>query len=149
MKRFVLIIVSLVLAIALTACGARYPWEIGDENTYVFEDGEDVQLILEEGTLSQTGGIFYLKNRSEVTIYSGQSYVLQIQIDGKWHDIIQDSDFTAEQIIVNPNGKYKFDNDWSNIYGELPEGTYRMVKYYSVYPDGEEDFYISCEFVIE
>ena len=56
---------------------------------------------------------------------------MEQKVDGSWRvvePIIQAYGFTGVGYLVDENGEVKFDIDWTWLYGELPAGTYRLLK---------------------
>lgn len=64
------------------------------------------------------------------TIY-GSWYKIEKEIDSKWYalnPLIKDNVWIAIGYLVDKNNELKFDIDWSELYGKLPPGNYRILK---------------------
>lgn len=149
MKKWVAFLVSGMLLMDLMACGAdkgvRYPWNIGDENTFVFEEDGKVLLTIADGTLTSSGATLVVQNQGSAEIFIGKEYSVQISVDNEWRDIEKEQDWTLEMLSVAPGEDESVMIDWSSFYGELPAGRYRLIKKYLT---GEASAYIFCEFEI-
>lgn len=69
-------------------------------------------------------------------LYTEARYVVQKETDGAWEDLqyIMDDEpgWDAVAYIVNINGETSWDVDWSQLYGELSAGHYRISKRFTV-----------------
>lgn len=72
----------------------------------------------------------------------GEEYSIEIWQQGKWHIIELENvpDWPLTCWEIGP-GKHTFPVNWAAVYGELPQGHYRLVKPYSGKP-----LYLVCEF---
>lgn len=69
----------------------------------------------------------------------GEWFRIDKEEKGEWKEakIINDEySFIAIGWIIKPNGEFEDKIDWSNLYGELKEGNYRIVK--EVYSNGNK-----------
>ena len=85
----------------------------------------------------------------------GEGYILESLMDGTWQELPMLSDAQASEIVVedvaNDTG---FDAwslpHWKDVYGRLPDGTYRITKEITIHSDSEEPetYPVSVEFTI-
>ena len=109
-----------------------------------------VTLQIAEDSLTKTGARITLYNGSDSEIQFGCSYFLQTLQGEAWSDIDGEQDWTLELIVLEPGQSYEETLDWSSYYGELPAGTYRIVKAYHIGDISEtEESYVKCEFHID
>ena len=121
-----------IVVSSLSACG---------KSNLKFSDEDTVQLSLRENTLSPTGAEFILK--TDEFIKYGEKFIIEIQLDGKWYSINNESDWIAIEYTLQADSEVALEIDWTSRYGELPEGKYRFIKPITI-SSGEQ--YISCEF---
>ena len=92
-----------------------------------------------------------------MAILSGNKYDFSIEIlqDDKWKTIDSgERSITAEAIVFM--GESELEIDWTNIYGELPRGKYRIVKNFISQTQTEngtsyvsDRFYLAAEFILK
>lgn len=117
------------------------PWEIGAKSNLKFYDEDNVQLSLEENTLSATGAEFILK--ADEFIKYGEEFIIEIQLNGKWYSIDEEFDWHAIECTMQAGTEQALEIDWASRYGKLPAGNYRFIKPITV--SGTEK-YLCCEF---
>lgn len=102
--------------------------EINDgENT---NDEDEITLSLKDGTLSNKGATFIIKNNSDKVYNYGQEYEIETKKDNKWCKIEIDGTLTWNSIayILKEKGSSEINIDFSYGYGELSKGKYRLIK---------------------
>ena len=89
-------------------------------------------------------------------LMTGSPFRLEKQVGGIWQEVpkLQDAIFTMEGWLIEAGGSYRWDVDWSWLYGSLTPGNYRIGKdvsltqkpgdsmnqsYYAEFTIGEED----------
>ncbi len=101
------------------------PWPIG-------ERAEDIpnrsDLFLQLESVSSTGTTYLLVNHLDEPVEYGCDFYLQIQLEGVWYEIDLELEFTAEGYDTPAHSQTRLTSDWTIHYGELPTGTYRLVK---------------------
>jgi hypothetical protein len=110
-----------------------------------FEEAEFMSMTIKEGTLSNSGATFIIKDIGEDKSVFGGDYRIDV-FDVEWktvNTIIDNYGWTSIGYQVGYDGLFEMNVNWSWLYGELPKGHYRMVKSVS------ENEYFSCEFDIE
>lgn len=130
-----------------------YPWEIGKE--YEWSVSEQVSVYFSEEGVSNTGGELMVLHKDAAYASVNKDYRLEVEIDGQWRSIDIGRDWWggAEEFLTR--GKpYAFFVDWSERYGKLPPGKYRIVVPVNVqlWDEVRGTFYREfaiCEFVID
>lgn len=95
----------------------------------------NVSLVLEENTLTPYGASFEIVNTSNIDGYSEESFFIEKLEKDNWKTcdyIDNDVEFNDAVWQIKNYTSYSFFADWSNIYGELENGYYRLVKNFSV-----------------
>ncbi len=125
------------------------------ERTYSsYDDSGEVEICVVADSVTSTGATFKIRNSSEYMVDFGVDFSLQVYADGEWSNveyIVDSYDYNLDAIIVWAGGyATTFTANWSNIYGELPSGHYRLIKEYSYETDdGYVNYYGICGFDIE
>ena len=105
---------------------------VGNNNSSEEEEKEDVSLRVNEFTLSPTGATFILFNDSDNEYWYGPSFMIEKKSNGKWTEVPTKNGekllWTTEVYKLGPNEKSVLTIDWSNEFGELPNGEYRFGK---------------------
>ena len=126
---------------------------------FLFHDkegsGEEIldgaSMVIKEGTLSRSGASILITDYSEsdeVHTY-GDWFRIDEYVDGKWVElepIIDDYGFNAIGYTVDENHELEMDVNWEWLYGELEDGTYRLVKDVAV--SSMQSKYVYAEFVL-
>lgn len=100
---------------------------------YLDRAKKDISLTIEKGTLSASGASFEIVNAGSVDGYSKEYFRVE-QLDneyGEWVDYPYQKDkinFNETEKKIKNGGKVSFAVDWSEIYGNLPYGQYRLLK---------------------
>ena len=157
MKHTLTFVLTLLCIITLTACAHKSRGESlppTQENlpnwglTLTAEDITSKGLTL---VVSQSGGDVH-----ELT--TGSPYYLQKQVGKKWEPVeeaplpegVDGRGWNTVAYIVPLNDSVEYEINWEWIYGEIPEGTYRLSKSFMNSQYGEyEEFSYWIEFVIE
>ena len=141
MKKILLFVVLGFLILGLVGCESKNNFKIGKESDVIIED-KDVELLIKEGTLSNTGATLILKNNSNDIISYGNPYEIEIKKDGKWRKINLKLYFTMPLFELDPDEEKELEISWGESYGKLSKGDYRIIKSVS-------SFYVAAEFSIE
>lgn len=152
MKKTILtILVCGFMVLGLTGCGTnKNEFDIGKESS-VEPTTSDVTLTLKEGTLTNTGATFILKNEGNIDYGYGPSWEIEMKQDDEWHKIDVVLNFNSPSYQLSVNESKELNINWENSYGKLASGDYRIIKSIDVeQEDGTFDtFYVSAEFTIE
>lgn len=132
MKKYLIIAICLMMAL-VTGCNKNNDATVGDKA----EEKEDAVISTEAMQLvSATGKSATVKveNTSDAVWQSGnwRDYHLEVMKDGEWYKVEQIGDFanTMELMIFTPGQKATHTFEFEKRYGNLPEGKYRIVKYW-------------------
>ena len=90
-----------------------------------------ISLAVLENTLTPSGASFQIINTSGTNGYSEEVYYVEKYRNRQWEicDYVNDDiEFRDIKSLVMDGESYSFTVDWSNVYGELDSGSYRMVK---------------------
>ena len=93
---------------------------------------------VKQETVTESGGSFVIYNNSNKEIIYGQLYKLKRKEGDKWKEVSPIAEISYEDIayIVEPSSEHEIQVQWSEAYGELPEGIYLLEKEIGV-EDGE------------
>ncbi|MBE6949063.1 MAG: hypothetical protein E7456_04375 [Ruminococcaceae bacterium] len=155
MKRLIALLIAVLMMVSMTACGssedefASFPWSIGEANSYMFFQSDTVELILDEDTLTPSGASFTLVNNGEVDIQYGTGYSIQVKIQNQWYNVETFGETSsANKASLAAGEEVVIAENWASLYSVLPEGTYRIIKEFSIL-NYTNSFYICETFEIE
>ena len=155
----VIILLCIILAIIIIIVGLLYFKNNGlsflnsniendvniEENGDV-ENASDISMVIKDGTLTPSGATVVLTN--------SYGYDRWFRIDkeenGEWKETETINDnyrFTAEPYLTNGNSEVEIPIDWTDLYGTLENGKYRIVK--RVFNNLNKEEYVSVEFIID
>ena len=155
----VIILLCIILAIIIIIVGILYFKNNGlsflnsnIENDVNIEENGDVEnassisMVIKDGTLTPSGATVVLTN--------SYGYDRWFRIDkeenGEWKEaetINDNYSFTAEAYLTNGNSEVEIPIDWTDLYGTLENGKYRIVK--RVFNNLNREEYVSVEFTID
>ena len=97
----------------------------------VKRDESKVDIIVDEETVSPEGAIIKIVDKNENKYQWTALYSLEEKVDGKWKEMIlkNPENMTLPDVPVeNNSGDFSQSLVWSNKYGTLDSGEYRIVK---------------------
>ena len=103
-------------------------------------------MKIKEGSLTDTSVVVVIEDLNEEKYTFGEEFYIEKKETDRWKklEIINDDyGFNEMGYLVGDDNKLEMNQDWSNIYGKLIPGKYRLVK--SVYKDSQI-MYFSVEF---
>ena len=103
-------------------------------------------MTLDKSTISPTGATLEISNNREDDIYVGNNYSVQKKTNNEWTKLDGNMDFFMDAKILPSGESLSFSLDWSEYYGELPDGDYRIEKV--VLLTSGESILLYCEFSI-
>ncbi len=140
MKRLLVIIfISLVL---LTGCNKV---KEGNASSIKISE-EDVDFSVVKGTESRIGVTCSLENKGRKDLNYNAYYTIEVKRGDVWVELDVEMSFIDVMYNLEAGLKTEIPFSWDCCYGKLVNGTYRIVKH--VYFEGEEWFYIGCEFEV-
>ena len=135
MRKLCRFICFALLLLMLSGCAntEKYPWKLTEADTVYENVSEDVTVEIYQNNLASTGGYFILKNQGNSAAYFDGSFYLLVRKSGTWYQMDADTAvLTQYETKVNGGGRrgHIFHFDWEAVYGDLPNGTYRLVGSY-------------------
>lgn len=116
-----------------------------------------VVMTIKKDTLTKTNATIIIHDTNEEYTYVyGEYYRIDKKENGKWKEVKKvhnNYGFNDMAYFVDENGKLEFECNWEYMYGKLPKGEYRIVKY--TFPNlerpitEEDKLYFSALFAIE
>lgn len=100
-----------------------------EESTYTATDVENVSIGIFD--ISLTGATIVIKDTNKEPYVYGEWYKIETEKNGKWYEVetkIENYGFNEIGYIPDEKGEVKFVIDWKWLYGELPLGSYRILK---------------------
>ena len=104
-------------------------FEVTEENAYAISEVENVSATISD--ISLTGATITIKDTNESKYTYEEWYVLEKEENEKWYNIptkVKEYGFNSIGYEVDENNEVKFVIDWKWLYGELPQGSYRIIK---------------------
>lgn len=108
---------------------------------------EKVTIEVLIDTVTSSGATIVITDKNKDSYGWGKSYKIEKKVEEEWKAIKPKNEMIFEEIayVLDQNGQFKQNIDWTRFYGELESGTYRIVK--DTYDKGYINFY-SNEFEI-
>ena len=133
MKKILLLVLSCFTIFLVTGCGNE-------------EEFKDVTISIKDGTLTESGATFILKNHTDKTYTFGEDYKLEQKDASSWKSLpCDDCWVNLSARLLEANQETELNYNWESTFGKLEKGTYRLVK--TVHTTDEEND-ISIEFNI-
>lgn len=152
---FIILIILIVTIVNNTKINSKNilePKEYKNENTIEFLNEQEkeyyrkvneqtldkVSMVIKENTLSKTGATIIITDKNELPYYFVKdSYIIEKNIFGNlWIKIFSKSGYAIEPLgIHGPNGITEIEIDWTERYGELNNGKYRLVMIDGLYTE--------------
>lgn len=122
--------------------------EAKPEEIIVNREKEKVTVEVLLNTVTPSSATIVVTDKNKTSYGWGKSYKLQQKIADDWLDMAPIAPMAFEEIayILDENGQFKQNIDWSRFYGDLGKGKFRIVK--DTYDKGYIYFY-SNEFEIK
>lgn len=154
MKKLICLIVCTAVLLSATGCG-QGAIKKGEKSSVVEGEIFDVTMEVVPESVRPGSITICVKNNTDIEIHSGNEndFAIEVLDNGKWYTIdVGSRENTAEAYIFED--ERDLDISWSNTYGALPNGHYRIVKYFFPWTeDGtygiKDGFYLTAEFDIE
>ena len=129
-----LTILFLILMAILNGCGR--------ESAY--QPGGAANVTMNLSDVTPTGAVVTIQDHNPEPFVYGEWFVIEREKDGVWYEVkTKINDYGFNEIgWLTDNGELTMTVDWEWLYGELPEGHYRILK-----QAGAE--VISAEFTVE
>lgn len=128
----------------------KNPLTVTTEFTEQVNTLEGVKMLMEK--YKSTEGDLEIVNNSGMELDTGSAVDIQMEVNGKWYrvDQLYDAIWTDEAYIIPDGETTILTTRWSFMYGELPAGSYRIVKKVMDYraPGDYDTCYLATEFEI-
>ena len=145
MKRIVLLFFIFVLVLSITGCAI----------TTRFNPADVAMEVIEE-SVTPLGLTVCVSNNTKIDIYGGiaDDFLIEKLENDKWSPLEETRDRTNNTETYIFQGNRELNIYWSEIYGSLAPGTYRISKCFYTYPvdttrSSNEGFILTAEFIIE
>ncbi len=146
MKKILAIIFAAIFM--LSGCSGNKSLGVSKE---IITDTEVVKIrIMEAGSEKIAIEII---NESKNEIGYGEPYFLEFEKDGEWHRLEPkyEESFIEVAYVLEKESSCTWGDNLSRIYGKLPEGKYRLIKYFSIYENGGaevEEITLAAQFIV-
>lgn len=91
---------------------------------------DNIIINIKEGTLTKTSATVIITNNNEKSYSYDEWYRIEKEENEEWEKIEEKDSyvFTEMVYIMEKNSKIELKIDWSNVYGELEKGKYRLIR---------------------
>ena len=145
MKRIVLLFFIFVLVLSITGCAITTRF-----------NPADVTMDIVEESITPLGLTVIISNNAKIDIYGGiaDDFLVEKLENGEWTPLVEIGERSNNTETFIFQGKRELNIYWSEIYGSLAPGTYRISKCFYTYPvdttrSSNEGFILTSEFIIE
>ena len=126
--------------------------EVYDMST-IKQDSDNVELIVLKDTIEATNMVVELKNNTSYNLGYGLDYRIEKRSDKGWTNIEANSNSSTMAVGYTLSARKSVQKkiDWSNKYGALEKGNYRIIKKIHLEQDNNgytRELEISAEFSI-
>lgn len=124
-----LIVLGIIVIFVFLFLKRKSYFDVIEENVYAISEVENVSVSI--SNISLTGATIIIKDTNKDKYTYGEWYVLQKEENGKWYNLstkVKQYGFNDIGYEVDKNNEVKFVIDWEWLYGELPQGSYRILK---------------------
>ncbi len=99
--------------------------------TMIYTNKGSITMTIKEGSLTKTSATVILQDTSNNESFgTGASFSIEKNVNGFWLELSKQAEISWIEIWYAPNedGIIEQNLNWEDLYGELPEGNYRIVK---------------------
>ena len=110
---------------------------------------DKLTLTLKEGSLSDSGAVFVLENKSDKVYTYGAEYDIEVKTDNGWEKVedSRNKEWTQVLYVSEPNKTNNIAVDFSELKNKLVSGKhYRVVKKLIEEVGGNKEYYLNAEF---
>lgn len=110
---------------------------------------DKLTLTLKEGSLSDSGAVFVLENKSDKVYTYGAEYDIEVKTDNGWEKVedSRNKEWTQVLYVSEPNKTNNIAVDFSELKTKLVSGKhYRVVKRLIEEVGGNKEYYLNVEF---
>ncbi len=145
MRRITSLLFLCVLVLSIAGCGINKKF-----------DAADVTMEVIGGSVTPSGLTVHISNNTGIDVYGGISddFVIEKLENDKWSPLAEIGNRTNNTETYIFQGKRELNIYWSEIYGSLASGTYRISKYFYLCTADDtrntnDGFCLIAEFTIE
>lgn len=93
-------------------------------------NNDKIAVAIKYGTLTRTGATIIITDNSGNNNTYGTEYSIEKKENGKWKELntLIKAVWNYKGYHVDSNNKLEFEINWSDLYGLLENGTYRLIK---------------------
>lgn len=147
---------GLFIALLVGICVCTYQTkgiEIGEVSGLTGNDFTGASMNVTEGTVTPKGLTVQIKGTKQTDGIFGDAYRLEVYQDKQWYELHAIIDgrvaWNAIGHLVFPGETRECRVDWTQVYGELSEGHYRIIKLIQMQgTDGRDQYDLTAEFTI-
>lgn len=145
MRRIVSLFFIFVLVLSIAGCGINKKF-----------NPADVTMDIVEESITPSGLTVIISNNAKIDIYGGiaDDFLIEKLGNDEWSPLVEIGDRSNNTETYIFQGNRELNIYWSDLYGSLTPGTYRISK--SFYLDTVDDasssndgFYLIAEFIIQ
>lgn len=145
MRRIVSLFFIFVLVLSIVGCGINKKF-----------NPADVTMDIVEESITPSGLTVIISNNAKIDIYGGiaDDFLIEKLENDEWSPLVEIGDRSNNTETYIFQGNRELNIYWSDIYGSLTPGTYRISKCF--YLDTVDDasssndgFYLIAEFIIQ
>ena len=145
MRKIALLLLLILLVFSIASCGVSQKFDV-----------TDVAMEVIEESVTPLGLTVCVSNNTKIDIYGGiaDDFLIEKLENDKWSPLEETRDRTNNTETYIFQGNRELNIYWSEIYGSLAPGTYRISKCFYTYPvdtthSSNEGFILTAEFIIE
>lgn len=144
---------TVFLLLLTAAVWMLHPWmTAGVTPFHTVNEAEGLAIHVEDGSASSTGATLRLVNATDREWQFGKEYWIEKKEDGEWHEIrsLRSQAFDALSYLLAPHSSREEVCSFSDMYGRLTAGEYRLVKeLLREKSGGWESKYVAAEFAVD
>lgn len=145
MRKIALLLLLILLVFSIAGCCVSQKFDV-----------TDVAMEVIEESVTPLGLTVCVSNNTKIDIYGGiaDDFLVEKLENDKWSPLVETRDRTNNTETYIFQGNRELNIYWSEIYGSLAPGTYRISKCFYTYPvdttrSSNEGFILTAEFIIE
>ncbi len=155
MKKYLLILSSLLMILVIFSSCSGKDEDLLASKYDTLNNLEGISMTINETTISPKGLTVIFENNSDKDFTYGDFFVLEAKIDGKWYEVADllggEYGFNDIGYELPPHTSNEWEVDWEWLYGNLDQGTYRIIKDIldTREPGDYDKYFLAAEFTID
>jgi hypothetical protein len=89
---------------------------------------DTLYMEVKKDTVTQTSLTYHIYNLTNEELYYGVDYEIEVYRNNEWRHFDVEAAWIEIAVILPAHGKNEETIEWTNIYGKLPKGQYRLIK---------------------